>query len=192
MQEVLERANLGIHKRLVDSVLLSIAFSVSKFAYICNVFERIQRYKGIHPGAVIDRELKKRNLSQRSFAMSLPEHPQTFNAMIKGKRKLNAGLALKIEHALGLEEGALLMLQMFYDINEEKRKEVSTYHPDLSILRKNLFWDTDINSIDWDKHAKSVIRRVFERGDTSEKEEIIRFYGLEKVKVVMGKEAFIH
>ena len=156
------------------------------------MFERIQRYKGIHPGAVIDRELKKRNLSQRSFAMSLPEHPQTFNAMIKGKRKLNAGLALKIEHALGLEEGALLMLQMFYDINEEKRKEVSTYHPDLSILRKNLFWDTDINSIDWDKNAKSVIRRVFERGDTSEKEEIIRFYGLEKVKVVMGKEAFIH
>jgi len=153
---------------------------------------RFEKYKGIHPGAVIDRELKKRNLSQRSFAISLPEHPQSFNAMIKGKRKLNTGLALKIEHALGLEEGALLMLQMFYDINEEKRKEASEHHPDFSILRKNLFWDTDIHTIDWDKHARAVIGRVFERGNTSEKEEIIRFYGPDTVKDIMGKEALIH
>ncbi|HVU54266.1 MAG TPA: hypothetical protein VHD83_04390 [Puia sp.] len=166
--------------------------NVSNFAYICMMFERFQKYKGIHPGAVIDRELKKRNLSQRSFAISLPEHPQSFNAIIKGKRKLNTGLALKIEHALGLEEGALLMLQMFYDINEKKRREASGNHPDFTKIRKNLFWDTDIHSIDWEKHAKAVIRRVFERGNTSEKEEIIRFYGPEKVKAVMGKEVLIH
>lgn len=156
------------------------------------MYERFQKYRGIHPGAVIDRELKKRNLSQRSFAISLPEHPQSFNAIIKGKRKLNIRLALKIEHALGLEEGTLLMLQMFYDINEEKRKEASGYHPDFSILRMNLFWDADIHSIDWDKHAKAVIKRVFERGNTSEKEEIIRFYGLEKVKAVIGKDVLIN
>jgi antitoxin HigA-1 len=155
------------------------------------MFERFEKYKGIHPGAVIDRELKKRDISQRSFAMSLPEHPQSFNAVIKGKRKLNTSLALKIEHTLGLEEGALLMLQMFYDINEEKRKETSSYHPDFSILRKNLFWDTDIHSIDWNKHEKAVIRRAFERGNASEKEEITRFYGLDKVKVVIGENALI-
>ena len=156
------------------------------------MFERYQKYKGIHPGAVIDRELKKRNLSQRSFAIALPEHPQSFNAMIKGRRKLNTALALKIEHALGLEEGALLMLQMFYDINVEKRKESSDYHPDLSILRTNLFWDTDIHSIDWNKHDKAVIRRVFERGNPSEKEEIIRFYGSEKVRAIVGKDVLIN
>jgi addiction module HigA family antidote len=152
------------------------------------MFERFQKYKGIHPGAIIDRELKKRNLSQRSFALSLPEHPQSFNAMIKGKRKLNTALALRIEHALGLEEGALLMLQMFYDIKEEKRKVALANHPDFSILRKILFWDTDIHSIDWDRYYKAVIERVFERGDASEKEEIIRFYGFEKVKTVMGED----
>ena len=172
-------------------MIINYICNVSNFAYICNMFERVQKYKGIHPGAVIDRELKKRNLSQRSFAISLPEHPQSFNAMIKGKRKLNTGLALKIEHALGLEEGALLMLQMFYDINVEKRKEVSGHHPDFTILRKNLFWDTDIHSIDWEKYFKAVIRRVFERGSTSEKEEIIRFYGLEKVNVAIGKDVQI-
>lgn len=156
------------------------------------MFERFEKYKGIHPGAVIDRELKKRNLSQRSFAMSLPEHPQSFNAIIKGKRRLNTALALKIEHALGLEEGALSMLQLFYDINGEKRKEASGHHPNFSILRKNLFWDTDIHSIDWNKHDKAVIRRVFERGNHSEKEEIINFYGTEKVKAVVGKDSLIN
>ena len=165
---------------------------IINFAYICIVFGKFGKYKGIHPGAVIGRELKKRNLSQRSFAISLSEHPQSFNTIIKGKVKLNTDLALKIEHALGLEEGALLMLQMFYDINEEKRKEAPEQHPDFSILRKNLFWDADIHSIDWDKHAKAIIRRVFERGNTSEKEEIISFYGLDKVKAVTGKEAPIH
>jgi len=108
--------------------------------------------------------------------------------MIKGKRKLNTALALRIEHALGLEEGALLMLQMFYDIKEEKRKVALANHPDFSILRKILFWDTDIHSIDWDRYYKAVIERVFERGDASEKEEIIRFYGFEKVKTVMGED----
>jgi plasmid maintenance system antidote protein VapI len=152
------------------------------------VFGAYQKYIGIHPGAVIDRELKKRNLSQRSFAMSLPEHPQTFNAMIKGRRDLTTALALKIERKLEIEEGALLMLQMFYNINEEKRKEAAGHHPDFTILRKNLFWDTDINSIDWNKHAKAVITRVYERGNDAEKKEIIRFYGPEKVKGIMGKE----
>jgi antitoxin HigA-1 len=108
--------------------------------------------------------------------------------MIKGKRKLNTALALKIERTLGLEQGSLLMLQLFYDINEENRKEASEYHPNLSILRKALFGDTDILSIDWKKHDKAVIRRVFERGNSSEQEEIIRFYGSEKVKAVVGQE----
>ncbi len=156
------------------------------------MFERFQKYKGIHPGAVIARELKKRNVSQRSFAISLPEHPQSFNAMIKGKRQLNTRLALKIEHALGFEEGALLMLQIFYDINEEKRKETPRRYPDFSILRKSLFWDTDIHSIDWDQHAKAIIRRVFERGNASEKNEITRFYGLGKLEAIIGKDVLIN
>jgi hypothetical protein len=45
-----------------------------------------------------------------------------------------------------------------------------------------LFWDTDINNIDWQKQYKAVIRRVFERGNEKEKSEITRFYGLKKVK----------
>lgn len=149
--------------------------------------KEFERYKGIHPGAIIERELNKRKFSQRPFALSLPEHPQTFNAITKGKRDLNTALALKIEKALDLEEGTLMILQVYHDIKKEKQKRNSINHPSLSIIRKILFWDTDISKIDWEQHYPAVIKRVFERGNEAEKREILKFYGKEKIKEITGK-----
>ena len=142
-----------------------------------------EKYQGIHPGRVLKRELKKRSLKQRPFAMGLGEHPQTLNAIIRGKRDLNTALALKIEDKLELQEGSLVLLQAFYDIKKEK-EGMSGRKPDFSILRKSLFWDTDIESIDWEGRYKAVIRRVIERGNVQEKKEISRFYGPKKVAAV--------
>ncbi len=141
---------------------------------------QFEKYKGIHPGIVLDRELKKRSIKQRPFALSLEEHPQTFNAITKGKRGISTALALKIERELGLEEGTLVILQAYYDIQKIKEKEIKST-PNLDILSKGLFWDTDIQQIDWKRHYRAVIQRVFERGNENDKEEIIRFYGTEKV-----------
>lgn len=140
----------------------------------------IEKYKGIHPGIVLDREFRKRSLRQRPFALSIDEHPQTLNAITKGRRSLNTPLALKIEEKLGLEEGTLAVLQTYYDIKRERQK-YSEQTPDLSKLRKSLFWDTTMDAIDWQKQYKAVIRRVFERGNEAEKEEISRFYGPRKI-----------
>ncbi len=149
--------------------------------------DKILKYKGIHPGIVLKRELEKRSLKQRPFAVSIQEHPQTLNAITQGKRNLNTPLALKIEKKLGLEEGALALLQTYYDIRKEKKKQVQET-PDLSKLRKALFWDTDFNKIDWKEKHKAVIKRIFERGNETEKEEIIRFYGREIVKAVLNAD----
>jgi len=153
---------------------------VSKNVYICIMIRQFEKYKGIHPGIVLDRELKKRSIKQRPFALSLEEHPQTFNAIIKGKRGISTALALKIERELGLEEGTLVILQAYYDIQKTKEKEIKST-PDLDILSKVLFWDTDIQHIDWQRQYRAVIQRVFERGTENDKNEIIRFYGAEKV-----------
>lgn len=100
---------------------------------------------------------------------------------------MNTSLALKIEKELGWEEGVLMMLQVFYDIKVEKERQHNTVqHPNLSIIRKALFWDTDMSYIDWNKHYKYVITRVFERGNLEEKNEIQRFYSSEKIKEVLG------
>lgn len=153
---------------------------VSKNVYICIMIQQYEKYKGIHPGIVLDRELKKRSIKQRPFALSLEEHPQTFNAIIKGKRGINTALALKIERELGLEEGTLVLLQAYYEIQKIKEKE-SKNTPNLNLLSKALFWDTDIQHIDWERQYRAVIQRVFERGNENDKNEIIRFYGAEKV-----------
>src|SRR5580693_5538845 len=115
--------------------------------------------KGLHPGIVLERELKKRKLSKGRFAISVNEFPQTLGAITKGKRNMNTPLALRIEHALGIEEGYFMTLQVFYEIKEEKRKQHQHDIPDLSKLRPILFWDTNMEKIDWQQQKKSVIQR---------------------------------
>ncbi|MCU0408935.1 MAG: plasmid maintenance system antidote protein [Bacteroidales bacterium] len=133
--------------------------------------------KGIHPGLILDRELRKRKLAKGRFAISVEEYPQTLGSIIKGRRKMNTELALRIENALGFEEGFLMMLQVYHDIKVHKGA-LRKSRPDLTRLRPVLFWDTDIEKIDWERQKNAVIERVFERGNEAEKNEIIRFYGL--------------
>lgn len=110
--------------------------------------------------------------------MSIGEYPQIINDITKGKRNIPVSLALKIENKLHLEEGTIVLLQSYYDIEKEKSK--SQILPNLSILRKSLFWDTEIHNIDWNKQSKAVINRVFERGNEEEKRKLNAFMEKEK------------
>ena len=141
--------------------------------------------KGVHPGKMIERELLKKNISQRQFALSIDEHPQTLSAIIKGKRKMNTDLSLKIEPQLGFDEGFLMTLQVFHDIKLAKRD--ANYHPDLSKIRKGTFWDTTLDRIDWNLMKKSIVQRIFSYGDEIEKEEITRFYGKDEVEQILSQ-----
>lgn len=143
----------------------------------------LDTYKGIHPGKIIDRRLKKLNLSQRAFARNIGEHSQSINAVITGRRPLTTELSIKIERALDFEEGFLLALQAYYNVAEYKRKEASASVTGVPTIRKMLFWDTDFDKIDWGLYRKAVIQRVFERGNEEEKEEIIRFYGIQPSEI---------
>lgn len=141
--------------------------------------------KGIHPGIILERELKQRHLRKGPFAISLKDYPQTLVSITKGKRRMNINLALKIEKALGIEEGFFMTLQVFYDIKELKNKQPKL-HPNLTKLRRVLFWDTKMESIDWEIQKNAIIKRVFERGNEIEKREMIRFYGQESVNNVLN------
>ena len=147
----------------------------------------LEKYKGIHPGLILERELKKRNLKKGPFALSLEVYPQTLNEITKGRRMMTPEQSLKIDKALALEEGTMFLLQAFYEIERARLKLNSENHPDFGIIGKALFWDTDFDKIDWEKKYKAIIKRVFERGDDNEKKEIMRFYGKDKVKEVTGK-----
>ena len=113
---------------------------------------KIDILKGIHPGKVIARELKKRGLSQRRLAPMIEEHSQTLNAVITGHRHLTIEMAIKIERALGYEEGFLSILQTFYDIAKYKNEEANRLIKGVPNIRRILFWDTDFDRIDWGKY----------------------------------------
>lgn len=164
---------------------------INNFVYIYTMETLIEKFKGIHPGAILERELKRRNLKKGPFAISLQQYPQVINEITKKRRGITPSLALKIDRALGLEAGTMYLLQAYYETKLEldKEKDKDSEKPDLSLLRKALFWDTEIDKIDWKRQYKAVIQRIFERGNDQEKAEILKFYGKEKIKEVTGKSS---
>lgn len=139
---------------------------------------RINTIKGIHPGKLIERDLKKKGITQRGLAEETDIPYQTINAIVTGKRNLTTEQTLKIEKSLGYEEGFLSILQSFYDIKEYKEKEFSTRYAGAPHIRRVLFWDADFTKINWGKYKNAVIKRVLERGSKEEINEIKRFYNL--------------
>ena len=154
--------------------------------------QELEILKGIHPGIFLERKIKERKLSKGRFALMINEYPQTLGTITKGRRSMNTALALKIEQELNLAEGFLITLQVFYDIKHEKRRLIEKSHPDLSKLRRGLFWDTDMEKIDWQQQKRAVIQRIFERGNSTEKEEITRFYGDSEIKQFTKKPDQMH
>ncbi len=158
-------------------------FYLHIIVYFCIMKTELSTIKGIHPGLILERELKQRHLFKGPFAISLREYPQTLVSITKGKRRMNPDLALRIEKALEIEEGFFMTLQVYYDIKMLKKKQ--QLKPDLTKLRQVLFWDTRMENIDWERQKNSIIKRVFERGNEIEKNEIIRFYGMEIVNKIL-------
>jgi hypothetical protein len=55
-------------------------------------------------------------------------------------------------------------------------------------LPARLFWEFRYETIDWAKAFSTVIERVLDRGNQQEFDEMVRFYGREKVIEVLTKE----
>ena len=138
----------------------------------------IENVKGMHPGALIKHELNRKKISQRKFAASIDEHWQILNAVINEKRGISLATALKVEEELGYDEGFLMILQVYYDIEKLKQKQIRSTLKGVPAIRRIIFWDTDFDSIDWAASKESVISRVLERGTEEEIAEIARYYGM--------------
>jgi len=53
------------------------------------------------------------------------------------------------------------------------------------IFHKRIFWDVDFEKLDYDNKANFIIERVFERGDVEDIRQCRRYYGDEKVTMVL-------
>ncbi len=113
----------------------------------------LSKIKGIHPGAILKREIKLQGLKNYEFADSINEFAQTISAILKEKRGINPNLSIKLGRKLDVDDDYFMLLQASYDV-----KKANTHFqddtPDQNKIRKILFWDTDFDKIDWIKNKK--------------------------------------
>lgn len=142
----------------------------------------ISKVKGIHPGAILKREIKNRRLKNKELASLINEYAQTISAVLNEKRSINPNLSIKLGMKLGVDIDYFMLLQASYDVKKAQYRKQNQKTPNLKNIRKILFWDTNFDEIDWNKNRKAVIKRFFERGNDKEINEIISFYGKEIIK----------
>jgi len=136
----------------------------------------LNKIKGIHPGTLLRWELNNRNLKGSELADAIGEHKQTISAILNKRRDINPKLSIKLSKEFRTEKDYFMLLQASYDVKIIAESELKNT-PNINNIRKVVFWDTDFNKIDWDKNKKAVIKRILERGNKTEINEIISFYG---------------
>lgn len=137
---------------------------------------QLAKIKGIHPGLILKRELTRSNIKSSTLANAIDEHKQTISAILNQRRGINPSISIKLANHFNIEKDYFMLLQASYDVkivasSQPKRQ------PNLKNIRKVLFWDTTFDKIDWDRNKKAVIKRILERGNKTEINELISFYG---------------
>jgi addiction module HigA family antidote len=136
----------------------------------------LHKIKGVHPGDILKRELKAQGIKGSELAGSIDEHKQTISAILNKRRDMNPRLSIKLSKRFGVDEDYFMLLQASYDVKTISESEIKIT-PNINKIRKAIFWDTTIDKIDWNKNKKAVIKRILERGNKTEINEIISFYG---------------
>lgn len=137
---------------------------------------RLNKIKGIHPGTLLRWELNNRNLKGSELADAIGEHKQTISAILNKRRDMNPSLSIKLSKEFKTDNDYFMLLQASYDVKLVAESEIKNT-PNLNNIRRVLFWDTNFNTIDWNKNKKAVIQRILERGNKTEINELISFYG---------------
>jgi HTH-type transcriptional regulator / antitoxin HigA len=73
-------------------------------------------FTATHPGEILADELEARAIKQQEFAQQIGMQKSQLNEIIKGKRSINAEVAVLIEAALGISADFWLKAQNNYDL----------------------------------------------------------------------------
>ena len=144
----------------------------------------LEKVRGIHPGAVLKRALKKRDITASDLARTIDEHKQTLSAILNGRRSVNPKLSIKLSEVFDARADYFMLMQASYDVQQQVAT-IPKRMPNLKHFRKALFWDTQLEGIDWNTNKRAVIQRVLERGNEEEIQELINFYGKQTISKVI-------
>ena len=144
-------------------------------SYLCCMID-IQAYKGIAPGKIIAHCLKERDLSQKELAERTHCHAQTISAIVTGNRDIPQDLSFRLDKEFGFEDGFFMLVQAYYKIRIHTLKAQSIPHRVIPSIRRIVFWDIDMDSLDWQANKAFIIQRVLERGNENEIQQVKAYY----------------
>lgn len=77
--------------------------------------DRITGFRAVHPGEVLNEELKDRGIKQKDFAAKIGIRPSHLNELIKGKRSFTVAFAMILEKELGISYDSWMRMQYGYE-----------------------------------------------------------------------------
>lgn len=151
------------------------------------MYEQYLQLSNIPCGAVLNRIMTKEGISQSQLAERSGIVRQRICDYLANRRRITVEASLNLERALHIGiSGFFYRIQANHDIYICMQEQARTYHPDLDRYRRALFWDTDMEKLDWYNNRHWVIRRTFEYGNEEEILETVRFYGKENVRNILS------
>ena len=131
--------------------------------------------------------MTKEGISQSQLAERSGIVRQRICDYLANRRRITVEASLNLERALHIGiSGFFYRIQANHDIYICMQEQAKTYHPDLDRYRRALFWDTDMEKLDWDNNRHWIIRRTFEYGNEEEIQETVRFYGKDNVRNILS------
>ncbi len=140
------------------------------------MISRFEIYKGIPIGTIIKRDLKKRGFSQKMLSEAILIPYPTLNKILNNHRLIKCTDAEKIESFFNYEPTLLIRLQDYLIKKNKDRKKIDTFGS-IPQIRKCVFWDIDINTLDWLNHKNYIIQRAKKYANKQEIQAISNFYG---------------
>lgn len=94
-----------------------------------NVFDKegneLRTPIAFHPGEFLQEEVEERELKKSDFAREIGLLPGHLSELFKGKRHINARLAVKLEKTLGVSAEFWLGLQSAFDLAQARELELA-------------------------------------------------------------------
>lgn len=92
-----------------------------------NIFDKqgneLKTLTAFHPGEFLQEEIEERKLKKSELAKQLGLLPGHLSELFKGKRNINARLAVRLEKVLDVSAEYWLGLQSAYDLSQARQLE---------------------------------------------------------------------
>lgn len=162
---------------VVEEEIVSKFAYLSEIIYIC-IMTQFEIYKGINPSIIIMKMLERKNMTQKQLAEQTGIQKQTLNAILKNRREIPISLSIRLDEQLGFDTGFFAILQAYYTAENLRRKALAKKleNKQKPLIRPVVFWDVDIDRLDWASQKDFIMERVLSRGSKEEIKSVKQYY----------------